>query len=103
MNELRPSESEPKVNIDQAHAAVQPRKRLALFFDGTWNKPESNTNVWRLALMLADRDDKGVPQLKFYDEGVGTHWFDRISGGAFGFGLSQNVRRGYRWLIEHYN
>lgn len=79
------------------------RKRLALFFDGTWNKPENNTNVWRLDLMLADRGGDGVPQIKFYDEGVGTHWFDRISGGAFGYGLPENVRLGYRWLMEHYN
>lgn len=78
-------------------------KRLALFFDGTWNKPESNTNVWRLYLMLADNGEDGVPQIKFYDEGVGTHWFDRISGGAFGYGLSDNVELGYRWLMEHYN
>jgi uncharacterized protein (DUF2235 family) len=80
-----------------------PGKRLAVFFDGTWNKPENNTNVWRLALMLADKGEDGVPQMKFYDEGVGTHWFDRISGGAFGYGLSENVRLGYRWLMEHYN
>jgi uncharacterized protein (DUF2235 family) len=78
-------------------------KKLALFFDGTWNKPETNTNLWRLSLMLAEKDQAGVPQMKFYDEGVGTHWFDRISGGAFGFGLSENVRLGYRWLMEHYN
>jgi uncharacterized protein (DUF2235 family) len=78
-------------------------KKLAIFFDGTWNKPETNTNVWRLALMLAENDSVGVRQMKFYDEGVGTHWFDRISGGAFGFGLSANVRSGYRWLMEHYN
>lgn len=78
-------------------------KKLALFFDGTWNKPESNTNVWRLALMLADKGADGVAQLKFYDEGVGTRWFDRLSGGMFGYGLSANVRLGYRWLLEHYD
>jgi uncharacterized protein (DUF2235 family) len=81
----------------------KPGKRLALFFDGTWNKPENNTNVWRLALMLADRGQDGVPQEKFYDEGVGTRLLDRFTGGAFGYGLSGNVRLGYRWLMEHYN
>ena len=81
----------------------KPGKRLALFFDGTWNKPENNTNVWRLALMLADRGEDGVPQEKFYDEGVGTRFLDRFTGGAFGYGLSGNVRLGYRWLMEHYN
>jgi uncharacterized protein (DUF2235 family) len=77
-------------------------RRLALFFDGTWDSPGSNSNVWRLYLMLAERDAEGVVQRSFYDEGVGTHWFDRMSGGAFGFGLSQNVRRGYRWLMQNY-
>jgi uncharacterized protein (DUF2235 family) len=85
------------------HSPPPPPKRLALFFDGTWNKPENNTNVWRLSLMLADEGVDGVPQERFYDEGVGTHWYDRISGGAFGAGLSDNVRSGYRWLMEHYN
>jgi uncharacterized protein (DUF2235 family) len=85
------------------HNRPRSGKRLALFFDGTWNKPENNTNVWRLQLMLADTGEDGVPQLKYYDEGVGTKWFDRLTGGAFGYGLSDNVRNGYRWLMEHYN
>ena len=85
------------------HNPPRPGKRLALFFDGTWNKPENNTNVWRLQLMLAETGEDGMPQLKYYDEGVGTKWFDRLTGGAFGYGLSENVRRGYRWLMEHYN
>jgi uncharacterized protein (DUF2235 family) len=53
--------------------------------------------------MLAEKGGDGVPQRKFYDEGVGTKWFDRWSGGAFGYGLSDNVRLGYRWLMEHYD
>lgn len=89
--------------MSRSDRPATPGKRLALFFDGTWNKPENNTNVWRLALMLADKGEDGVPQRKFYDEGVGTHWFDRVSGGMFGYGLSQNVRSGYRWLMEHYD
>ena len=80
-----------------------PAKRLALFFDGTWNTPESATNVWRLYLMLAGQGDDGVIQEKFYDEGVGTKWYDELTGGMFGAGLSENVRRGYRWLMEYYN
>ena len=82
--------------------ARTPGKRLALFFDGTWNQPGAHTNVWRLYLMLADKGDDGIPQLAFYDEGVGTRWYDSVSGGAFGAGLSENVRKGYRWLMEHY-
>jgi uncharacterized protein (DUF2235 family) len=90
------------MNTILSPAPPKPGKRLALFFDGTWNKPENNTNVWRLSLMLADSND-GVTQEKFYDEGVGTHWYDRLTGGAFGAGLSDNVRNGYKWLMEHYD
>jgi hypothetical protein len=79
-----------------------PGKRLALFFDGTWNTPENQTNVWALHQLVSDKGADGVPQLKFYDPGVGTHWYDRITGGAFGAGLPQNVRLGYEWLREHY-
>ena len=77
-------------------------KRLALFFDGTWNRPGSDTNVWRLSRMIADRSAGEVRQLVHYDAGVGTRWYDRLSGGAFGKGLSDNVLDGYRWLVEHY-
>lgn len=79
------------------------KRRLALFFDGTWNIPENNTNVWRLYLMLGDRGIDGIEQAAFYDEGVGTQWYDRFTGGAFGVGLSENIRKGYRWLMEEYN
>jgi len=48
------------------------KRRLAIFLDGTWNKPEDNTNVWRTKLMLAREDGEGVPQLAYYDAGVGT-------------------------------
>lgn len=75
---------------------------MALFFDGTWNTPENQTNVWELHQLVSAAGADGVPQLKFYDPGVGTHWYDRLTGGAFGAGLPQNVRRGYEWLREHY-
>lgn len=78
-------------------------KRLAMFFDGTWNTPANNTNVYRLFLMLDERAKDQLQQRSFYDEGVGTHWFDRLSGGAIGWGLSENVCKGYRWLMENYD
>jgi len=83
--------------------AAQPGKRLAVFLDGTWNKRDSNTNVWRLRLMLADRGADGIPQEAHYDEGVGTRWYEHMTGGAFGFGLSKNVLQAYCWLLERYN
>ncbi len=80
----------------------RPGKRLAMFYDGTWNKPEDQTNVWRLKQLLADKGRDGVPQLPNYDPGVGTHWYDRLTGGMFGAGLSQNIQEGYDWLRRNY-
>ncbi|MEM8817872.1 MAG: DUF2235 domain-containing protein [Pseudomonadota bacterium] len=78
-------------------------KHLAVFLDGTYNEPGSNTNVWRLRSMLAASDDAGNAQLSYYDAGVGTQWYNRIRGGAVGKGVDKNVRDAYEWLIEHYD
>jgi uncharacterized protein (DUF2235 family) len=78
-------------------------KRLALFCDGTWNDPDSDTNVFRLKTWVAGRDDHGVTQVSHYIKGVGVKAFERLSGGALGKGLSANVLEGYRWLVENYD
>ena len=81
-------------------------KRLVVCCDGTWNRPDqpsgSPTNVSKLALGLAREDGEGGPQLLFYQRGVGTRRFERLRGGAFGVGLSRNVRECYRFLVEAY-
>jgi len=77
------------------------KRRLVLLFDGTWNKPESNTNVERMRRTIAPRDADGVEQLINYIPGVGvSRGLSHLLGGAFGYGLSDNVRDGYRWLCE---
>ena len=40
-----------------------PTRRLVLLFDGTWSKPESNTNVERLRMLIAAHDGAGVAQV----------------------------------------
>jgi uncharacterized protein (DUF2235 family) len=76
-------------------------RRLALLFDGTWNKPESNTNVQRLRQLIAPHDSAGIEQVVNYIPGVGvTPGLTHLLGGAFGYGLSDNVLDGYRWLCE---
>jgi len=79
-------------------------KRLVVCCDGTWNRPDqpSPTNVWKLAQALADHDDAGNRQLCRYHKGVGTGRLEHIRGGAFGFGLSRNVRDCYRFLVTNY-
>jgi len=79
-----------------------PRK-LAVLFDGTWNTTKDRTNVLRLSELIASSGTDGAEQLPpFYDKGVGTHAFDRLTGGVFGYGLSENIRDGYCWLAEHF-
>lgn len=48
------------------------------------------TNVTNIALGVARQDSDGNPQLLFYHPGVGTRRFERVRGGAFGFGLSRD-------------
>jgi uncharacterized protein (DUF2235 family) len=88
--------------------AVVPR-RLIVCCDGTWNTADqaisghpSPTNVTKLALSLAAEDAAGARQCVYYHPGVGTSRWERLSGGAFGVGLSRNVLDGYRFLIDNY-
>lgn len=84
-------------------------KRLVMCCDGTWNTPDEArdglpcpTNVVKLALAVADRGADGVEQRVFYHPGVGTERSERFRGGAFGYGLSRNVRDTYRFVVENY-
>lgn len=73
-------------------------KRLAVFLDGTWNEPGSNTNVWRLRSLCSPVASDGTIQLHYYDPGPSG-----FRGGTFGEGVSKNVVQAYEWLIDHYN
>lgn len=79
-------------------------KRLVVCCDGTWNLPDqqSPTNVTKVALAVADTDVDGTEQRVFYHHGVGSSRWERIRGGAFGFGLSRDVQETYRFLVQNY-
>lgn len=86
-------------------------KRIVICFDGTWNKPADEalpadqrveTNVRRFFDAVLEQGNDGIKQVKWYDEGVGTHWFDRFIGGAIGAGLDFNIVQGYKFLSETY-
>ncbi|HEY6391387.1 MAG TPA: DUF2235 domain-containing protein, partial [Bryobacteraceae bacterium] len=80
------------------------QQRLIVCFDGTWNQQDSSTNVLHNYNLIQEGLDSktGLFQKKFYHLGVGTGVLDRISGGGFGFGLEQNVRDAYNWLVQNY-
>ena len=78
-------------------AAASPARLIACF-DGTWNNDRSNTNVSRLFRKIADETSQCPEQRRFYDEGVGTKWGERLRGGVLGMGLDRNIRQGFAWL-----
>ncbi|MDX1641040.1 MAG: DUF2235 domain-containing protein [Balneolaceae bacterium] len=77
------------------------KQRLIVLYDGTWNDPQDQTNVYRIARQLHDYDGD-VRQTFFYDPGVGTSKWTKFRGGTFGYGLSENLLQGYEWLAKRY-
>ena len=81
--------------------------RLVLCFDGTWNRPDPvtgfETNVCRFyEAVPIGPVAAGAVQKKWYEQGVGTNWYDRVAGGTFGLGIDQKIREGYHWLVDNY-
>ncbi len=85
---------------------VKNLRRLIVCLDGTWNNEDDSTNVLHHYNLVVEGEvgtgDRSTTQKKHYFRGVGTGPLDRITGGGFGFGLEQNVRDAYNWLVEHY-
>ena len=86
--------------------------RLAVFCDGTWNglQMQNLTNVARLARSVVRDPPDSVPQVVYYDEGVGTangvsrtsDRLEAILGGAFGAGLDRKIEQAYRFIVLNY-
>jgi uncharacterized protein (DUF2235 family) len=79
-------------------------KRLIVCCDGTWNglSGEYPTNVVKISQAIRSMDEQGIPQLVYYEEGLGTKWYDRWVGGAFGWGIDANIADAYRFLCLNY-
>jgi uncharacterized protein (DUF2235 family) len=84
-------------------------KSLVVCCDGTWNRPDelsgglvAPTNVSKIALGLASHRADGAEQRLFYQRGVGTRKWQHFRGGAFGYGLSRNIRACYRFIVGNY-
>ena len=80
-------------------------KKLAIFCDGTWSQASAErTNVVRLfeALEPADKSKPPIPQLAFYGKGVGTRMEEKIRGGAFGYGISENIKAAYSFIVSNF-
>jgi len=79
-------------------------KKLVIFCDGTWNKlTERSTNVLRTLQAIESSDAAGdAPQLMHYIAGVGTRRGEKFKGGTFGYGISNNIKDAYSFLVSNY-
>jgi uncharacterized protein (DUF2235 family) len=85
-------------------------KNIVVFCDGTWNQPDQKTqdnkpcptNVAKLFEAVCPFDINGNPQLVHYLRGVGTRRMERIKGGGFGYGISDNIKEGYQFICSNY-
>ncbi|PKX89220.1 T6SS phospholipase effector Tle1-like catalytic domain-containing protein [Aspergillus novofumigatus IBT 16806] len=93
-----------------------PPKRLIVCCDGTWQdsladeaQPPSNLTRFSRALSrlaIVDGEDgqqHEIPQIVYYQKGVGTSLGDKYWGGVAGLGVSANVRAAYGFLADNYN
>ena len=79
-------------------------KRLIVCCDGTWQQLNSTcpSNVVKLAQAVKRTASDGVPQIVFYDEGIGVD-SNKIVGGVTGLGIDKNIQDAYRFLSFNYD
>jgi len=87
-------------------------KRLVICADGTWNTRDQRkdstgrrcpTNVTKVARGVLSRDRNGIDQIVLYYDGLGTGGpLDKVSGGAFGAGIEDNIRVLYRFIAYNW-
>lgn len=83
---------------------TKPGKRLIVCCDGTLGRLDSEcpTNVVKLAQAVKRTASDGVPQIVFYDEGIGVD-SNKIVGAATGLGIDKNIQDAYRFLSFNYD
>ena len=79
-----------------------PKRRLALFLDGTWNEVSDNTNIWRFRALFAPTGSDRCEQRAYYSTGLGTRFGEKVRGGMFGTGIDTAITSAYEWLMQNY-
>jgi uncharacterized protein (DUF2235 family) len=86
------------------------QRNVVICLDGTWNTPgkslaaseDTSTNVFKFYERALSQSESGKEQIKWYNNGIGTEYLNRISGGAFGLGLDKHIMDAYTFLIENH-
>ncbi|CAB4393312.1 unnamed protein product [Rhizophagus irregularis] len=77
-------------------------RNIVVMCDGTWNNPNSQTNVFTLYKELIERD---YEQHVLYIDGIGIGelaW-NFIVDGAMALSLDNKIKEGYRFIVDHYH
>lgn len=81
-------------------------KRLVVCCDGTWNdrhRSEFPTNPAKILEALLPKDSHGIEQRHKYIRGIGTDsWLEWLPGGAFGWGIDEDILHGYAFISQNY-
>ncbi len=81
-------------------------KRLIVGCDGTWQDLSASypTNVVKMAQIIQPIAADGIPQVVYYQPGLGTEQGERekILGGLLGWGIDTNIQDAYRFLCLNY-
>ena len=110
MPEIDDASSE-KGTTEETKPREKPPKNIVICSDGTGNAGGQGypTNVWAIYNAIdinGHKTNAGIPrQIAFHDDGVGTESWKPLKavGGAFGFGLSRNIRQLYSVLAKNFN
>ncbi|KAI8635092.1 hypothetical protein F5Y19DRAFT_135490 [Xylariaceae sp. FL1651] len=96
------------------------RKRIVVCCDGTWQNSDNGyvkaskkhpvpslqipSNVTRISRCFKTTCSDGTFQIIYYQSGVGSNSgaLDRLFGGAFGVGISENIREAYAFVCANY-
>jgi uncharacterized protein (DUF2235 family) len=64
-----------------------------------------HSNVTRISQAIRSISTDGVPQVVYYQAGLGTRgtFVSRVIGGITADGLSENIRSGYSFIANNYN
>jgi uncharacterized protein (DUF2235 family) len=68
-------------------------------------KIPTHSNVTRISQAIQSLSSDGVPQVVYYQAGVGTSGtlLSRVIGGVTAEGLSENIRSGYSFIANNYS
>ncbi|CAB4397772.1 unnamed protein product [Rhizophagus irregularis] len=77
-------------------------KNIVVLSDGTWNDPNSKSNVYMLHKELIERDYQ--QHVAYMDGiGIGELALNFVLDGAVAVSLGKKIKEGYKHIITHYN